>query len=216
MINASLFLKNFLLFVDFYHFSIKSFFFHREKKKLLYSVDSFNKILYNNFVCNKLYHKEATMAHLQEAAVKKINEICDRYVQEKTPLMMILSDVQKEYGYIPLEVQEIISARTGLSVAEIYGVVTFYSFFSLTPKGKYVIGVCMGTACYVKGAGKILEEVENNLGIGDGECTADGKFSLEVCRCVGACGLAPVMIVAGDVYGKMTPDRVAGVLAQYE
>ena len=95
------------------------------------------------------------MAHLQAAAVKKINEICDRYANEKTPLMMILSDIQKEYGYIPLEVQEIVSARTGVSVAEIYGVVTFYSFFSLTPKGKYVIGVCLGTACYVKGAQQV-------------------------------------------------------------
>ena len=87
------------------------------------------------------------MAHLQDTAVKKINEICDRYVNEKTPLMMILSDIQKEYGYIPLEVQEIVSQRTGVSVADIYGVVTFYSFFSLQPKGKYVIGVCLGTAC---------------------------------------------------------------------
>ena len=98
------------------------------------------------------------MAHLQEAAVKKINEICDRYVDEKTPLMMILSDVQKEYGYIPLEVQELVSARTGISVAEIYGVVTFYSFFSLQPKGKYVIGCCLGTACYVKGAQQIIDK----------------------------------------------------------
>ena len=100
------------------------------------------------------------MAHLQEAAQKKINEICDRYVNEKTPLMMILSDIQKEYGYIPLEVQELVSARTGISVAEIYGVVTFYSFFSLTPKGKYVIGVCLGTACYVKGSGDILNKIK--------------------------------------------------------
>ena len=87
------------------------------------------------------------MAHLSEAAEKKINEICDRYVNEKTPLMMILSDIQKEYGYIPFEVQKIVSERTGIPVAEIYGVVTFYSFFSLTPKGKYVIGCCLGTAC---------------------------------------------------------------------
>ena len=86
----------------------------------------------------------------------------------------------------------------------------------MSPKGKYIVAVCLGTACYVKGAGKVLEEVENKLGIGDGECTPDGKFSLEVCRCVGACGLAPVMIVAGDVYGKMTPDRVEGILAKYE
>ena len=114
------------------------------------------------------------MAHLQAAAVKKINEICDRYVEEKTPLMMILSDVQKEYGYIPLEVQELISQRTGISVAEIYGVVTFYSFFSLTPKGKYVIGVCMGTACYVKGAGQILDKFSEILGIKPGETSSDG------------------------------------------
>ena len=95
----------------------------------------------------------------------------------------------------------------------------------MSPKGKYIVSVCLGTACYVKGAGKVLEEVEAKLGIGDGECTPDGKFSLEVCRCVGACGLAPVMIVAGDVYGKivagdvygkMTPDRVGGILAKYE
>ena len=92
------------------------------------------------------------MAHLQEAAVKKIEAICDRYVGENTPLMMILSDIQKEYGYIPLEVQEIVSEKTGIPVAEIYGVVTFYSFFSLKPKGKFVIGCCLGTACYVKGA----------------------------------------------------------------
>ena len=98
------------------------------------------------------------MAHLQESAVKKINEICDRYVDERTPLMMILSDVQKEYGYIPLEVQELVSERTGISVAEIYGVVTFYSFFSLKPKGKYVIGCCLGTACYVKGAQQIIDK----------------------------------------------------------
>jgi len=95
------------------------------------------------------------MAHLQEAAVAKINEICDRHIGQKTPLIMILSDIQNEYGYIPLEVQEIVSKRTGISVAEIYGVVTFYSFFSLKPNGKYVIGCCLGTACYVKGASRL-------------------------------------------------------------
>ena len=156
------------------------------------------------------------MAHISENGVKTICQICDRYANEKTPLMMILSDIQNEYGYIPLEVQQIVSEKTGISVAEIYGVVTFYSFFSLEPKGKYVIGCCLGTACYVKGSGDIYEKLQELLGIEGGQCTPDGKFSLEVCRCVGACGLAPVMIVAGDVYGKMTPDRVAGVLAKYE
>ena len=128
---------------------------------------------------------------------------------------MILSDIQKEYGYIPLEVQELVSERTGISVAEIYGVVTFYSFFSLKPKGKYAIGVCLGTACYVKGAGDIYDKLQEKLGIAGGECTPDGKFSLEACRCIGACGLAPVLTVNEDVYGRLTKDDVEGILAKY-
>ena len=155
------------------------------------------------------------MAHLSEAAVVKINEICDRYVNEKTPLIMILSDIQKEYGYIPLEVQEIVSQRTGISVAEIYGVVTFYSFFSLTPKGKYVIGCCLGTACYVKGSGDILDKIKEILGIEVGECTPDGLFSIEATRCIGACGLAPVLTVNDDVYGRLVVDDVPGIIEKY-
>ena len=155
------------------------------------------------------------MAHISEAAVKKINEICDRYENEKTPLMMILSDIQTEYGYIPLEVQEIVSERTGISVAEIYGVVTFYSFFSLKPKGKYIIGCCLGTACYVKGSQDVLDKICEVLGIEPGECTEDGKYSIEACRCIGACGLAPVFTVNDDVYGKTTPDQVEAILAKY-
>ena len=131
------------------------------------------------------------MAHLSEAAVKKINAICDRYADERTPLMMILSDVQKEYGYIPLEVQELVSERTGISVAEIYGVVTFYSFFSLNPKGKYVIGCCLGTACYVKGAQQVIDKFSEILGIKPGETTKDGLFTLDALLCIGACGIAP-------------------------
>ena len=100
------------------------------------------------------------MAHISEAGVKKITQICDRYVNEKTPLMMILSDIQNEYGYIPLDVQQLVSEKTGIPVAEIYGVVTFYSFFSLEPKGKYVVGVCLGTACYVKGSGDIFNKIK--------------------------------------------------------
>ncbi|MBE6671302.1 MAG: NAD(P)H-dependent oxidoreductase subunit E, partial [Ruminococcaceae bacterium] len=126
------------------------------------------------------------MAHLNEASIAKINEICDRHVDEKTPLMMILSEIQDEYGYIPLEVQEIVSERTGISVAEIYGVVTFYSFFSLQPKGKYVIGVCLGTACYVKGAQQVLDKFAELLGIEAGGTTEDGMFTLDALRCIGA------------------------------
>ncbi len=146
----------------------------------------------------------------------KLLEVIAKYKGMKGALMPIMQEAQEIYGYLPYQVQKIISDETGIPIEKIYGVATFYAQFSMSPKGKYIVSVCLGTACYVKGAGKILEEVEKSLGIGDGECTADGKFSLEVCRCVGACGLAPVMIVAGDVYGKMTPDRVAGVLAKYE
>ena len=155
------------------------------------------------------------MAHLQEAAVKQIHAICDRYVDEKTPLMMILSDIQKEFGYIPLEVQEIVSQRTGVSVAEIYGVVTFYSFFSLTPKGKYVIGVCLGTACYVKGAGQVLDKFSELIGIKPGETSKDGLFTLDALRCIGACGIAPAVTINGKVYPKLTVDAIPKIVEEY-
>ncbi|MDY6368113.1 MAG: NAD(P)H-dependent oxidoreductase subunit E [Clostridia bacterium] len=156
------------------------------------------------------------MAHLQEAAVAKINEICDRYVGEETPLMMILSDIQKEYGYIPLEVQEIVSKRTGISVAEIYGVVTFYSFFSLKPKGKYVIGCCLGTACYVKGAQNVIDKFSELLGIKPGETTEDGMFTIDALRCIGACGIAPAVTINGTVYPKVTVDSVPKIVDSYK
>ncbi len=155
------------------------------------------------------------MAHLQEAAVKQINEICDRYKDENTPLMMILSDIQKEYGYIPLEVQEIVSDKTGISVAEIYGVVTFYSFFSLMPKGKYVIGCCLGTACYVKGAQQVIDKFSEILKIKPGETSEDGLFTLDALRCIGACGIAPAVSINGKVYPKMAVDAVPHVIEEY-
>ena len=155
------------------------------------------------------------MAHLQEAAVKKINEICDRYVGENTPLMMILSDIQKEYGYIPLEVQEIVSEKTGIPVAEIYGVVTFYSFFSLKPKGKYVIGCCLGTACYVKGAQQVIDKFSELIGIKPGETSEDGLFTLDALRCIGACGIAPAVTINGKVYPKLTVDAVVKIVEEY-
>ncbi len=155
------------------------------------------------------------MAHLSESAVAKINEICDRYADQKTPLMMILSDIQKEYGYIPLDVQEIVSARTGVSVAEIYGVVTFYSFFSLEPKGKYVIGVCLGTACYVKGAQQVIDKFSELIGIGPGETSADGLFTLDALRCIGACGIAPAVTINGTVYPKLAVSEVPKIVEEY-
>lgn len=155
------------------------------------------------------------MAHLSEAAVAHINTICDRYVGENTPLMMILSDIQKEYGYIPLEVQEIVSERTGISVAEIYGVVTFYSFFSLTPKGKYVIGCCLGTACYVKGAQQVIDKFSEILGIKPGETTKDGLFTIDALRCIGACGIAPAVSINGQVYPKVSVNAVPAIIEEY-
>ena len=155
------------------------------------------------------------MQKLSEAAVMQINEICDRHKNDKTPLMMILSDIQKEYGYVPVEVQEIVSEKTGISVAEIYGVVTFYSFFSLKPKGKYVIGCCLGTACYVKGAQQIVDKFSEILGIGPGETTEDGMFTIDALRCIGACGIAPAVTINGTVYPKMQADQVQTIIDEY-
>lgn len=156
------------------------------------------------------------MAHLSETAVQQINAICDRYVGENTPLMMILSDIQKEFGYIPVEVQQIVSQRTGISVAEIYGVVTFYSFFSLAPKGKYVIGCCLGTACYVKGAQQVIDKFSDILGIKPGETTKDGLFTIDALRCIGACGIAPAVTINGQVYPKVSVNAVPKIIDEYK
>ena len=155
------------------------------------------------------------MAHLNATALKQIEKIIERYQDEKTPLMMILSDIQNEYGYIPLEVQELISEKTGIPVAEIYGVVTFYSFFSLTPKGKYVIGVCLGTACYVKGSQQVLDKFSELLNIKAGQTTEDGLFTLDALRCIGACGIAPALSINGKVYPKVAIADVAKIIEEY-
>ena len=155
------------------------------------------------------------MAHLQEAAVKKIEEICDRHAAEPTPLIVILSDIQNEYGYVPLEVQEIVSRKTGISVAEIYGVVTFYSFFTLKPSGKYVIGCCLGTACYVKGSQRIVDQFADILGIQPGQTTKDGLFTLDALRCIGACAAAPAVVINGKIHARVEPNQVSGIIAEY-
>ena len=155
------------------------------------------------------------MAHLQAHAVKQITEIVNRYKDEKTPLMMILESIQSEYGYIPLEVQELVSELTGIPVAEIYGVVTFYSFFSLTPKGKYVIGVCLGTACYVKGSQLVMDKFSELLHIKAGQTTEDGLFTLDALRCIGACGIAAAISINGTVYPKVDPGKVKGIIDSY-
>lgn len=152
------------------------------------------------------------MGSIQAIAKKEILAIIKKYENEKTPLMMILSDVQAKFGYIPLEVQEIISEETNIPVSEIYGVVTFYSFFSLKPKGKYVIGVCLGTACYVKGAQQICDKFSELLKIKPGETTEDGLFTIDALRCIGACGIAPAVTINGKVYPKMSVNEVGKVI----
>ena len=131
-------------------------------------------------------------------------------------LIVILQKAQEIYGYLPKDVIYHISGRTGISPAEIMGVATFYSQFALTPKGKYKISVCLGTACYVKGAQDVLDRIEQILGIGADECTADGKFSIEACRCIGACGLAPVLTINEDVYGRLEKTDVDDILKKYQ
>ena len=152
---------------------------------------------------------------LKNEAVKQIKEICARYKDEPSPLMLVLTDVQKEYGYLPLEVQEVISEELNIPVADIYGVVTFYSFFSLQPKGKYVIGVCIGTACYVKGGANVLDKFSELLKIKVGQTSADGLFTLDGLRCIGACGIAPALTINGKVYPKVKVTDVESIIKEY-
>lgn len=149
----------------------------------------------------------------QEAELRKV--IAENK-DEKGALMPVLQKAQDIYGYLPIEVQKIIATEMDIPLEKIYGVVTFYSQFSLSPKGKYKISVCLGTACYVKGSGDIYNKLIEKLGIQGGECTPDGKFSLEACRCIGACGLAPVLTVNDDVYGRLTVDQVQDILDKYK
>ncbi|MFA6755229.1 MAG: NAD(P)H-dependent oxidoreductase subunit E [Bacilli bacterium] len=152
---------------------------------------------------------------IRNEAVKLVKDICNRYKGEPSPLMLVLSDVQKEYGYIPLEVQEIISSELNIPVSEIYGVVTFYSFFSLTPKGRYVIGCCIGTACYVKGGQNVLDKFSELLHIKTGQTTEDGLFTLDALRCIGACGIAPAISINGKVYPKVKLSEVPNIIDEY-
>jgi len=147
---------------------------------------------------------------------QQLKEAIALHKDQKGALMPVIQAAQGIYGYMPEEVQKMVAEGMGVSPAEIYGIVTFYSQFSLTPKGKYKISICLGTACYVIGAGQILERFEKELGIKDGECTPDGKFSLDSARCVGACGLAPVISINEDVYGKLDESMVPDILSNYK
>lgn len=142
-------------------------------------------------------------------------DVIERHKDSRGSLIPILHDAQEIYGYLPMEVQKVVAQKLDIPLANIYGVVTFYTRFLLEPKGKYNVSVCMGTACYVKGAGDLLEAVKERLGIDCGECTKDGKFSLEATRCIGACGLAPVLTVNEDVYGRLKVEDIDSLLAKY-
>lgn len=145
----------------------------------------------------------------------KLMEVIAQHKDEDGAVIPVLHKAQDIYGYLPIEVQEMIAEGLNVPLAEVYGVVTFYTQFSLNPKGDYQIGICLGTACYVKGSGEILEKFKDRLGIDVGECTPDGKFSLDATRCIGACGLAPVLTVNDEVYGRLTVKDVDEILAKY-
>ena len=155
----------------------------------------------------------------ENCVVQKITtetkEILEKYPKEKDQLIMILNDVQEKYGYIPKQAQIVISEELSIPMAEIYGVITFYSRFTLEPKGKYNISICLGTACFVKGSQSILDRAKERLKIEPGQVTPDGKFSLDDVRCVGACGLAPVFMVNDEVYGNATVKKFDEILDKY-
>ena len=151
-----------------------------------------------------------------KAQEEQLIAVIEKYRGTKGALMPVLQEAQEIYGYLPIEVQKIIAVRMGVSLEEVYGVSTFYSQFVLNPKGDVSIAVCLGTACYVKGSGDILDKITQVLGLPSGSTTPDGKYSLEATRCIGACGLAPVLTVNNEVYGKLGVNDVEGILAKYK
>lgn len=159
------------------------------------------------------------MAQVSEAEMKQRYEKLDALIKShqgvKGPLMPVMQQAQDIFGYLPVDVQQIIADGLDVPITDVYGIATFYSHFVLEPKGEYTIGVCMGTACYVKNAQKVLDELAKQLKIEIGKTTEDGKFTLNATRCLGCCGLAPVMMINDDVYGRLTPEMIADILAKY-
>lgn len=153
---------------------------------------------------------------LEDSHKKTIKEICQSFGNKHGELINILHSTQGHFGYLPEAVQNEIALNLNMPLAKVYGVVSFYSFFTMTPKGKYPISVCLGTACFVRGAERIVETLEEELKIKVGQVTEDGKFSLDCLRCIGACGLAPVILIGDDVHGRLTPDMIKGILKQYK
>lgn len=152
---------------------------------------------------------------LRKDQIEKIQSFCDEFNNAHGELINVLHKTQSEFGYLPAEVQEVIADKMGMPVAKVYGVVTFYSFFTMIPKGEFPISICTGTACYVRGAENVLAEFKKQLDIEVGETSSDGKFSLSCLRCVGACGLAPVVLVGDKTYGRVAPDDVKEIISEY-
>jgi len=153
---------------------------------------------------------------IKEKDLNTIKEICKSFNNEPRELINVLHKTQEHFGYLPAEIQEVVAQELNIPVAKVYGVVTFYSFFTMLPKGKHPISICTGTACYVRGAENVLQEFKRQLGIEVGETTEDGEFSLSCLRCVGACGLAPVVLVGDKTYGRVAPDGVKAILDEYK
>jgi len=156
------------------------------------------------------------MFHGTKAQEEQLDAVIEKYRGTPGALMPVLQEAQGIYGYLPIEVQRMIALKMGISMEEVYGVSTFYSQFVLNPKGDVAIAVCLGTACYVKGSGEILDKITQILGLPSGSTTPDGKYSLEATRCIGACGLAPVLTINNEVYGRLVPSDMEGILAKYK
>ena len=161
--------------------------------------------------------QQITMANikLSEDKIQVIKDIAKSFNNQAGEVINVLHQVQGKFGYLPAEVQEVVAHELNIPVSRVYGIVSFYSFFTMNPKGEHPIDICLGTACYVRGAEKVLDAFKRALNVEIGKCTADGKFSLNTLRCVGACGLAPVAMIGDKVYGRLTPDLVPGILAEY-
>jgi len=156
------------------------------------------------------------IVNLPKEKIEQINEICNSFQNDPQELINVLHETQHLFGYLPAEVQDVIAHNLHIPVSKVYGVVTFYSFFNMIPRGEHPISVCIGTACYVRGAQRVLEEFKKELKINVGESTPDGRFSINCLRCVGACGLSPVALVGEKVYGRVSPDRVKAILEEYK
>lgn len=165
--------------------------------------------------CQKSCGPDAWGVKLPESMCRELEAFIQELPQKKGHLVTVLHKAQSLFGYLPKEVQQFVAEKMGESLATVYGVVSFYSFFTTVPKGKFPISVCMGTACFVKGADKVVDAFKKQLAVTLGDVTPDGKFSIDVVRCIGACGLAPVLTVGEKVYGNVTPDQVKDILADF-